>query len=254
MIKRINRTRRRRIERRNIDLKLRVAERGEAPIFDLALDLSEYDFPPDSPVRLEAWRGNSVQRWDYGCAGMLSPPPENERRLTDVPAGAQFRLFVVADNGSGLLLGHAPNVRPVLPLDSRLPLEESDQLGEEVWRIEFDSDDGNPVLVVNSAIPGISDAVRHDPTFRALVMPEVFRAILTRMVLVDRADAEDEDGQWADWFAIACAYHRDMEPPALGPAAPIEEVEDARTWIDAVVGALAKHPLKAANSYAEARA
>ncbi len=254
MIKRINRTRRKRIERRNIDLRLRIAAGGEAPIFDLGLDLLEYNFPPDSPVRLEAWRGNTVQRWDYGRAGMLTPPPENERRLTDVPAGAQFRLFVVADDGSGLLLGHAPNVRPVLPLDSRLPLEESDQLGEEVWRVEFDGDDGHPVLVVNSAIPGISDAVRHDPTFRALVMPEVFRAILTRMVLVDRADAADEEGAWADWFAIAGAYQPGLEPPALGPAAPIEEVEDTRAWIDAVVGALAKHPLKAANSYAEARA
>ena len=254
MIKRINRTRRKRITRAYIDLSLRATQGSEAPIFDLELDLSAYSFPPDSPVRVEAWRGNAVQRWDFGTVGRLAPPPETERHLTDVPTGAQFRILVVAGDGSGRLLGHAPNIRPVLPVDSRLPLEESDELGAQVWRVDFDGENGSPVLQVNSGIPGISEVVRSDSAFRSLVMPEVLRTILTRMVLIDRADIEDEDGPWADWFAIAQAYLPDVDPPeplGLGPA-PMEEIERAREWIDAVVGALAERPLNAASSYRSA--
>ena len=252
MIKRVNRTRRKRIEKRHIDLKLRTAQQGEAPIFDLTLQLASYDFPGDATVRVEAGRSNAVQRWNYGTVGMLTPPVDEERRLTDVPAGASFRIFVVSVGGSGKLLGHAPNVKPVLPLNSRLPLEESD-LAEEVWRVEFDGNDGSPVLHVNSKIPGISETVRSDPAFRALVMPDVFRTILTRMVFIDRADPEDEDGGWTDWFAIARAYHSDTEPPSLPQTGPADtaEFERAHDWIDAVVGALAEKPLDAAGSYAE---
>ncbi len=253
MISRINRTGRKRIQRRDVDLSLRVAERGEAPIFDLTLRLEDYGFPPEARVRVEAARGNASQRWDYGTVWRRTPPPDEERRLTEVPGAASFRVFVVAADGSGKLLGHAPNLRPVLPLDSRLPLEESDDLGEEVWRVEFDGDNGDPVLKVNSGIPGISESVRRDPAFRSLVMPEVFRTILTRMVLIDRANPEDDE-PWGHWFGIAHAYLPDREPPYLGGPHDAGRDDEAREWIDAVVGAMAKKPLDAANSYREALA
>ena len=252
MIKRINRTRRKRIEKRDVKLALRPARKGEAPIFDLELRLEDYRFPADARVRVEAGRSNATQRWDYGTVGMLAPPADEERRMTGVSENASFRVFVVATDGSGRLLGHTPNLKPVLPLNSRLPLEESD-LAEEVWRVEFDGDDGHPVLHVNGRIPGVSEAVRSDPTFRALVMPDVFRTILTRMVVIDRADPEDEDSGWADWFEIARAYHSGTEPPSLPQSGPVDtaEFERAHDWIDAVVGALAEKPLRAADVYAE---
>ena len=254
MISRINRTGRKRIHRRDVDLSLRVAEGNEAPIFDLTLKLADYGFPAEARVRVEAARGNASQRWDYGTVWQRREPPDEERRLTDVPRAASFRVFVVAADGSGKLLGHAPNLKPVLPLDSRLPLEESDELGEEVWRVEFDDGDrGNPVLKVNSGIPGISESVRRDPAFRSLVMPDVFRTILTRMVLIDRAPPDDPDEPWADWFGIARAYLPDREPPYLGgPHDADRDDGEAREWIDTVVGAMAEKPLDAANAYREA--
>lgn len=241
MISRINRTGRRRIHLRDIALQLREAERQEAPIFDLDLRLDDYDFPPEARVRVEAWRGNASQRWDFGTVGRLAPPPESDRRLTDLPAGVRFRVFVVAADESGKLLGHAPAIRPKLPLNSLLPLEEAD-LGAEVWRVQFDGEDANPVLLVNGNIPGISEAVRHDPTFRSLVIPEVFRTILTRMVLIDRPDWNDPDGPWEDWFKTACAYLPNVEPVQLPADGRLEsaKVEDANRWIDAVVGHLPK--------------
>ena len=250
MISRINRTGRRRIHKRDIGLRLREAEPGQAPIFDLDLRLARYDFPTDARVRVEAARGNASQRWDFGTVGNLTPPPELERRLTEVPAGVRFRVFVVAADGSGRLLGHAPAIRPELPLSSLLPLEEAD-LGAEVWRVHFDGEDGNPVLQVNENIRGISEAVRHDPTFRSLVIPEVFRTILTRMVLIDRPDWTDQDGPWVDWIKTASAYLPNVEPVQLSADGRFvaADVESACEWIDKVVGALARRPLDAANAY-----
>ena len=255
MISRINRTGRKRIHRRDVGLRLRTAVRGEAPIFDLDLWLANYGFPANAHVRVEAWRSNASQRWNYGTVGQRKPPPDGERRLTEVPAGAKFRVLVVAVDGSGRLLGHAPNLRPEMPLDSLLPLEERDDLGEEVWRVDFGEEGENPVLLANSSIPGISETVRRDPAFRALVMPEVFRTILTRMVLVDRASPDDDEDPWADWFGIARAYLPDAERPYLGGLRNVEPVDDrdARDWIDQVVREMARKPLNAANAYRETR-
>lgn len=256
MISRINRTGRKRIHRRDVELRLRMAKRGEAPIFDLDLQLTSYGFPAEAQVRVEAWRSNASQRWDFGTVGQRTPPTDRERRVTEVPAGARFRVFIVAADGSGRLLGHAPNLRPELPLNSLLPLEESDALGEEVWRVDFGEEGETPVLLANSTIQGISETVRSDPTFRALVMPEVFRMILTRMVLIDRASPEDDDDPWAPWFGIARAYLPDADPPYLGGRRDAERADDseARHWIDQVVRAMAEKPLDAANAYRETRA
>lgn len=252
MISRINRTGRKRIHKQDIDLSLRASKSGEAPVFDLELRLAEYGFPEDALVRVEAWRSNASQHWDYGTVVRLAPPPAEERTLSEVPTSARFRVFVVAADGSGKLLGHAPSLKPVQPLHSRLPLEESDILGEEVWRVDFDGEDGNPVLLVNGAIPGVSDIVRRDPAFRALVMPQVLRAILTRMMLIDHADPQDAEGPWADWFEIARRYLPDKEPP-LPPTGPVQSSDNdhAREWVDEVVGAMAAKPLNAAHAYRE---
>lgn len=253
MISRINRTERKRILKRDIELKLRAAEDEDAPIFDLDMQLGDYDFPESAYVRAEAWRGHAVQRWDYGTVGNMRQPSDARRRLTDVPPSARFRVFVVAADGSGKLLGHASNLMPELPLNSRLPLEERD-LGEVVWRVDFDGEDGNPVLLVNRNVAGISEAVRHDPTFRSLVMPEVFRSILTRMVLIDRADPADTEGPWADWFDLARAYLPTEEPPSppTVDASETGDAHDAHQWIDAVVSALADKPLNAATAFGKA--
>ena len=141
MIRRLNRTGRRQIARSDVSVRLRSTEGNEPPIFDLNLNLGSYGFPPDSRVRVEAWRSNAVQRWDYGTVGILKEPPDEERRMRDVPQTAQFRVMVVAGDGSGRLLGHLPSTRPVLPQKSLLPVQEGRRrstrggsLASRLWR------------------------------------------------------------------------------------------------------------------------
>ena len=249
MKKHLNHTGRRRIVREHAQVSLRSADHGGAPIFDLNLELSTYELPPDARVRVEAWRGNSVQRWDYGVAGAPMPPPDDERQLTGVPESAQFRVIVVANDGSGLLLAHAPNIRPVLPRRSLLAVRESEELGDEVWRVSFGDGLDLPELLINPAVDGISAIVRGDAAFRSLVMPDVLRTILSHIVLVERADPEDDEGPWEGWFEQARRRLQNDHPPHLDRNADTSEVAAAATWIDKVVEAFADDAVDAADAY-----
>ena len=255
MKRRINHTGRKRIEREHVTIELRPAEGNEAPIFDLTrLDLSDYEFPADALVRVEAARSNAAQRWDFGTVGSIAPPSDGERRITEVDAAAPFRVFVVAGDDSGRLLGHARNIRAVQPVESLLHLKESDQLGAEVWRIEF-HDSGPPVLLINRNIEGISRIVTDDPSFYALVIPDVLRAVLTRIVIIDQQERDDDsDGWYIDWLTFAQDHAPGgKEAPALHDIhdADDDQIEEAREWIDDVVrNFAAAKDLKAADSYA----
>lgn len=255
MKRRINHTGRKRIEREHIEIRLRPRE-GDAPqIFDLTkLDLSSYGFPAGALVRVEAARSNAGQAWDFGTVGNIKELSDAERRITAVDAAAPFRVFVVAADGSGRLLGHARNIRAEQDSESLLHLEESDELGAEVWRIEF-HDSGQPVLLINRNIEGISGIVTDDPSFYALVIPDVLRAILTQIVVIDPQELDDDGGGWhIDWFKFAKGYANDKEPPALRDIhdADDDRGEEAREWIDEVVRNFAADVLKAADSYADA--
>ena len=254
MRRHINSTGRQRILREHVVVSIRPAEGDEASIFDIDLDLAGYGFPPDALVRVEASRSNAGQTWDYGTVGRRSEPPDEERRLTEFRGKPPpFRVVVVADGDTGELLGSAMHVMPRLPLDSLIHLQEQDGLGDEVWRIEYDNLDEPPVLLVNRSIPGASDIVRNDAAFRALVMPEVLRAILTRILLVAGEDPDsNEGGAWLDWLQFARSHFPDRDIPPLSDGSP--NIEAALAWIDDAVRAFAGQPaLSAAATYRRAR-
>lgn len=255
MKRHINHTGRKRIEREHIEIRLRPKE-GDAPqIFDLAkLDLSSYGFPPGALVRVEAARSNAGQTWDFGTVGNIRELSDAERRITGVDAAAPFRVFVVDSDGSGKLLGHARNIRATQDSESLLHLEESGELGAEVWRIEFHAS-GQPVLFINRNIEGISGIVTDDPSFYALVIPDVLRAILTQIVVIDPQEMDDDGGGWhIDWLNFAKGYADGKEAPALRGIhdADDDQIKEARGWIDEVVRNFAADVLKAADSYADA--
>lgn len=250
MKRRLNSTSRKRIVREHAQVLLRETKQDAPPVFDLTLDLASYRFPSDAQVRVEAWRSNAVQRWDFGTVGGLAPPSDDERQLSEVPSSAQFRVIVVAGDGSGLLLGHAPNIRPVLPRKSLLPVRESGELGDEVWRVDFGDGMDQPELLINPTVDGISEIVRSDDAFRSLVIPDVLRTILTHIVLVERQDPDDNEGPWEGWFAIARALVPNEELPYLGRSTAGEtEVAAATAWIDRVVESFADKRVDAADAY-----
>lgn len=250
MRSRLNSTGRKRIAKGDVQVSIRASERDEPPIFDLQPNLSDYGFPMDARVRVEAWRSNAVQRWDFGRVGDMDEPSENERRLTEVPTAAQFRVIVVAGDGSGLLLGQTGGIRPALPVRSLLPVRETDDLGQEVWRVDFGDGMDSPELLVNQNVEGISDIIRHEASFRSLVFPGVLRTILTHALLVMRQDPDDDEGPWEGWFRLARELVPDHEPPSMEhDASAGDHADGINKWIDCVCGAFADRSLSAADSF-----
>lgn len=247
MSRRLNYTSRIRIRRSDARISLQYATNGGPSTFDLSLDLSRYDFPADARVRVEAWRGHAVQRWEVGTVAAHDALSRPQRRLSEVPDSSQFRVAVITTDGSGRILGLADRIRPVLPRRSLLPLREVDDLGDEVWRVSLGTgeDTERPELQVNSSIPGISDLVRMDPSFRALVMPSVLRDILTHMLFVGSGQPDEEDDSLHDWWRFA--QRLSPTPDGTSPSG----VEEQIRWIDAVVDAFAGSSVKAARTYRE---
>lgn len=246
--RRLNYTGRVKIARSRARVALRLTDDETPPVFDLELDLADYDFPSDARVRVEAWRAHALQRWNYGTVGRPEPPASARRRLTEVPESCQFRVSVIAADRTGRLLGATGPIRPTQPHRSLLPLVERNDLGSEVWRVGFGAAGADqPELQVNSEVSGISEIVRHDPVFRALVMPAVLREILTRMVFDEKSDPADEDDPRHEWYRFAVG----LVPP-VGPGLP-EDLAQRFEWVDAVVDAFAKSPVNAVTAYARAR-
>lgn len=247
MSRRLNYTGRVKIRKADARISLRPAEDGDHSLFELDFDSTGYPFPPDASVRVEAWRGHAIQRWDFGTVAAPSALPPTERRLSEVPDSCQFRVAVIAPDGSGRILGLADRIRPVLPRRSLLPLREVEDLGNEVWRVSLGAGDDTerPELQVNASIPGISDLVRTDPSFRALVMPSVLREILTHMLFVGAGEPEEEEDPLHDWWRFA----QRLAPSPGGT--PPRGVEERLEWIDAVVDAFAGSSLGAARTYRE---
>ena len=265
MIRRFNRTGRvsipsgratvtlRRLERNGRVASSTVATDGPGTIwcFDLKLDLVGYRFPRDARVRVEAWRGNAFQRWDWGRVGAPSEPPERHRVLTEVPETSQFRVSVITADDSGRLLGLADKLRPRLPVESLLPLVPAD-LGGEVWRLDYGQGDDIVVLKVNRNVPDFDRTVRMDPAFRGLVMPQVLRSVLERALLVEREEPGDPEGRWSSWFDLAGSILPDREAPSVSHDAHDDEIARADRWVEDVVAAFSAGKVKALEGYREA--
>lgn len=253
MIRHLNRTGRRAIQRSHAVVTLRRLKETDLSedsdhCFDLQLDLSSYGFPANARVRVEAWRGNAFQRWKWGTVGRPVAPPESERVLRDVPHTCRFRVAVVKAGDSGLLLGLADKMVPRRPVESILPLVLKD-LGSQIWRLEFGEGDDIAELQVNNRIAGMSDVVRNDSSFRALVMPQVLRSVLERGLLVRHENLEEAESPWRPWFDLATDLLPNDPAPVLGENAQDDEIERADRWIERVVDAFSEKRVKAVKLY-----
>ena len=219
--------------------------------FDLKLDLTGYRFPADARLRVDAWRGNTFQRWDWGRVGAPTELSERDRILRDVPETSQFRVSVIARGDSGQLLGLADKLRPQLPVESLLPLVPDDLEGE-VWRLDYGQGADLVVLKVNHDLPDFDHAVRNDPMFRGLVMPQVLRSILERALLIDREDPGDTEGRWSPWFDLARSILPGETLPSVSADAQDDEIERADLWISSVVRAFSADKVKALEGCREA--
>ncbi len=243
MIKRVNSTGRRRISRDHVTIEVFD---GTPRTFDAAIDLKDFEAPPDAVVVLEATcaGSNTISRFEWGTFGRLTPP--DRRELRDLHGQNVFFSLKVIDRTErfGRILGLAENIRPIkgglktaTGRRGILPVETAD-LGDELWRLEFRTED--VYLLVNERLPDLADRIRFDAAIYSLIYPSVIREILAR-ALDEEVEGDDETDRWPTlWMNFARRLHPQQAVP---PAA--DEADERLEWISEVVTAFcSEHTLR----------
>ncbi len=230
MLRKLNFTERAKVPRANVRVTLRREADGVLA-FDPTLSFDGVAAPAGARIFIEAYHRTSFMRFDCGSIGALAIPAD--RRLTEIDGSSiRFRIKIV-DTSDALrrilavaedirVTEKAPEMSGRTPL---LPVQFSDTLGDQAWRVTFESD--SPVLELNNRIAGIDKLAKEDPLFFALVYPAAVRAILTQILLVDQHDAfEESEEWWSLWIRWASQY-----------AALPSDAEEAPSWIEDVISA-----------------
>ena len=235
MIRRFNYTDRIRILREDVLIQLRQTDGWLA--FDATLILGDYGLSEEALVFVEAYRQTSWMRFDFGTVGAVIPPQDCRLSEFDSPDDILFRVKVTQASDTHVLLAEAdlvPLERPEESDDKRVPLlpVKPHPLGDEIYRVDFSDD--RPRLLINNAA-GDWRAIAKSPAFASLVYPNVFREVLTRVVMLDGHDDESEPTNWRSlWLKLAESL------PGVGDCPSSTDPEDERLdWIDSAVQAFA---------------
>jgi hypothetical protein len=230
MLRKLNFTERAKLPRGNVRVSLRRDGDGTL-VFDPQLSFEGVAVVPSARVFIEAFYRTSFMRFDCGSVEAFAPP--DDRRLTDIDgtsvvrfrvklvdnASNDHRIVAVADDIVVSEERQEPGGR--MPL---LPVSFSDALGQQAWRIAFESN--GPVLELNNRIEGVKDVARNDAAFFALVYPAAVRQILTQILLVEEHEAHEEGDEWWNlWLRWAARL-----------ASPLpRDTDEAAFWIDDAV-------------------
>ena len=236
-VRTLNYTGRKRIRRE--DARITTREEKGRNVFDAGLSLTGYDLPGDARIFVEAYRQTQYMWFDFGQVGAIRIPSDRLLRDFDSAEGVLFRVKVVTSAyPHGLLLAEADQIRPRKSTDEDenriplLPVKSDDNLGDEVWRIEFDNH--QTMLLINAEL-GDKDALARHPVFFGLVYPSVVRTILTRILHIEKhRDTEDMDDWCSRWLRFAVGLPGVSDPPAGDDEALLDD------WIDRAASAFCR--------------
>jgi len=238
MKRRLNYTGRKKIKRENVSINF-IRQNGAVVAFEVnKLDLSELLLPPEARVYVESYYRTELKRFEFGTAGSISHPSSCNLRGMAYPENLKFRILVV-DQPTGKILARADGISLEEPAEKKpiLPVEFSG-LENEIWRVEYEGDEGSPVLIINSRIPNVQNIAKQDAQFLIYVYPQVIREVLTHMVFVDGVDSTTEPT--TDWHGDWLKFVRLLGvkfPERLNKDDKNFSKEDALRWINDSVSA-----------------
>lgn len=232
MIRKFNYTGRKKIKRSNVQIDLLRNRNGHRQ-FNIALQLDELALPGNAHVYVEAYHRSGYQRFDFGTIANRIIPSDRTLRKFSNAAIPLFRVKLVDKAAAhGRILAAVDKVRPDSIDDSPVGSQsllyvEFDDLGNKIWLLDLDGD--WPVLRLNQHVEGIALIAGSETKFLTLVYPEVYRQILTRILIEDEHTDPDCDDDWQSlWLKHACGLMGAVEPP-LGPKS------EQSVWIEKAV-------------------
>ena len=151
--------------------------------------------------------------------------------------GLKFRIFVV-DPKTRRILAHADRIKPEAPseMEGILECSYNYDIGNEIWRVDYDGDGGAPILKWNRRILGIETLAKNDPTFIMFVAPPMLREVLMHMVFIDGIDSiDDPQIEWhGKWLRFAQKITGEKPPDEIIKNGNFDE-ETAQQWINNIV-------------------
>jgi len=179
-------------------------------------------------------------QWPWGTFSAMQVPSNRQLSEFDVPDGVIFRVRVVLPPGqeSRKLVGEVDGIQPILAgkTDDRrrhLLVPVPDALDQALWKLDLEHEP--PQLLVNrEAKPSWKELAR-SPHFIALVYPEVFRRVMSKILVEENWSDDDEDSDWeSDWVRFARSLGG--LPPLPLPGHRLER----EAWIEDAVSAFAR--------------
>jgi len=206
--------------------------------FDATLYLNDMALPSDAKVYIDAYHKTESSRFDFGTIGNTIPPRDTKLGSPYVE-NLNFRILVVDESGQhGRILAHIDGIKPAADTERKpiLPVE-FDDLGQQVWHVEYTGDEGAPVLFLNETIPNIRNIAKANPQFIIYVYPAVIREVLSHMILEGVDSPSDPSIDWhGDWLLFARRILPGEGPPeVLDTKDGRFSLDDAKEWIDQVV-------------------
>ena len=199
------------------------------PEFDVVLSLDQGDYPANASVFIEAYCGETRQRFNFGTVGNIKPPPRRVLDKIDLSGPTLFNVLIVDESGRhGMLLASGlqfradddddeENKSSILCVDSR-------PLGQLSWKVAFETGD-MPVLYINNCIPNPIGKIRSDPLFQALILPAALREVL--LFYVWNEDDLEGNEYFERWMTFASMFGSD-KPDSYDPS-------ELLNWIESVV-------------------
>lgn len=240
MKRRLNYTGRIKIQRKRIGI-IFNKQNGRIASFVLKkLDLEGLNLPANARVFVEAYYRTELRRFDCGSVGALSLPKGDLSNMA-YTENIKFRI-IIADPNNWKILAHADKIAPEpSQKQSILPVDFSRNLGNLVWMIEYEGENGGPILYINSRIPDKQNMAKRNPEFFVYVYPSAIKEILTHMVFIDGVDSvSDPVSDWhKDWLTFSNILN--IEPPdVLDPSNDDFDKERAIEWINDVIDGFCK--------------
>ncbi len=232
---RLNFTGRRKISKNHVTIS--VTGIGGIETFSAEMQLGSYGFPETAAVIVEAYRQLELVRFEFGTVGNLAPPSSCRLSEFGTLAGLRFRVKVVStEEPRGRLLAVADKITPRNQHQqslARVPLlaVRSQDLGREVWRLDFNDE---PLLLVNPRVIPKKQLVE-SVEFQTLVLPEILRSILNRILLVEKIRAADDSDDWTSrWLRFAGSM------PGVGILPETNDPEADLDWINAAISSFCR--------------
>jgi len=240
MKRRFNYTGRKRILRDRIDITLnKDGNLVRSAVFQL--NLREMNLLQDASVYVEAYQRMAESRISrIGIVNEGDVMGTIDLSTCGYDENLKFRIYVVNESGEhGLILAHADRIKPEQDVNRKtiLPILFKD-IGQQIWKIVYEGDGCEPLLLLNRGIPAIETIAKNDAQFIMFVYPAVLKEVLKHMVFVDGIDSlSDPQTDWhKDWLNLT-RYLIGEEPPngILKIENEISKNGEALKWIDKVV-------------------